>query len=74
MRPSLSLVAKLRTSKRDAADGSTAVLASLVERIRERWPEVRIIVRGDSGFRDHDQFGMERRTLELTRVAPKSIS
>jgi len=44
------LVAKLRTSNRDGADGSTEVLASLVERIRERWPEVRIIARGDSGF------------------------
>ena len=44
------LVAKLRSSNRDAADGSTAVLAALVARIRERWPAVRIIVRGDSGF------------------------
>ncbi|MCH8194704.1 MAG: transposase [Chloroflexi bacterium] len=44
------LVAKLRTSDRDGADGSTQVLAYLVERIRARWPKVRIIVRGDSGF------------------------
>ncbi len=44
------LVAKLRTSDRDGADGSTPVLAYLVERIRARWPKVRIIVRGDSGF------------------------
>jgi len=44
------LVAKLRTSDRDAADGSTEVLAYLVERIRERWPDVRIIARADSGF------------------------
>jgi len=44
------LVAKLRTSNRDAADGSTEVLARLVERIRARWPKVRIIVRADSGF------------------------
>ena len=44
------LVAKLRTSNRDAADGSTEVLAYLVERIRDRWPKVRIVVRGDSGF------------------------
>jgi len=44
------LVAKLRTSDRDGADGSTEVLAHLVARIRERWPGVRIIVRGDSGF------------------------
>ncbi len=44
------LVAKLRTSDRDAADGSTEVLASLVERIRTRWPKVKIIVRADAGF------------------------
>lgn len=44
------LVSKLRTSDRDGADGSTEALAYLVERIRERWPKVRIIVRGDSGF------------------------
>jgi len=44
------LVAKLRTSDRDGADGSIQVLKYLVERIRARWPKVRIIVRGDSGF------------------------
>ncbi|MBN2308762.1 MAG: IS1380 family transposase [Candidatus Hydrogenedentes bacterium] len=44
------LVAKLRTADRDGADGSTEVLAFLVERLRARWPETRIIVRGDSGF------------------------
>ena len=44
------LVAKLRSSDRDASDGSTEVLAYLVNRIRQRWPKVRIIVRGDSGF------------------------
>ena len=44
------LVSKLRTSNRDAADGSTEVLAYLVARIHERWPHTRIVVRGDSGF------------------------
>ena len=44
------LMSKLRTSARDAAEGSAEVLAYLVERIRARWPKVRIIVRGDSGF------------------------
>lgn len=44
------LVAKLRTANRDGADGSTEVLAYLVERIRQRWPNTRIIVRADSGF------------------------
>lgn len=44
------LVSKLRTSNRDASAGSLEVLAWLVERIRERWSQVRIILRGDSGF------------------------
>lgn len=44
------LVAKLRTADRDASDGSVETLAFLVERIRQRFPKVRIIVRGDSGF------------------------
>ncbi len=44
------LVANLRTSNRDAAEGSTEVLAYLVKRICARWPKTRIIVRGDAGF------------------------
>lgn len=44
------LVAKLRTADRDAGAGSVEVVAALVEQIRQRWPEVRIILRGDSGF------------------------
>ncbi|MBW7909618.1 MAG: IS1380 family transposase [Kiritimatiellae bacterium] len=44
------LWAQLRTSDRDASDGSTEALEYLVERIHARWPETRIIVRADSGF------------------------
>lgn len=44
------LAAKLRASDCDGADGSAELLAFLVERIRARWSEVRIILRGDSGF------------------------
>jgi len=51
------LVAKLRTSNRDAADGSTEVLAELVERMRERWPDTRIVVRADSGFARDELMG-----------------
>jgi hypothetical protein len=48
------LVAKLRTANRDASEGARDVLAYLVRRIRQCWPEVRIIVRGDSGFARED--------------------
>jgi hypothetical protein len=44
------LSADLRTADRDAAWGSTATLAFLTNRIREAWPETRIIARADSGF------------------------
>jgi hypothetical protein len=42
--------AELRTDGPDASDGSTQALAYLVERIRERWPETRIVAGGDSDF------------------------
>ena len=44
------LCARLRTADRDGAAGTVEELARIVERIRVRWPKVRIIVRGDSGF------------------------
>jgi len=48
------LAARLRTSKCDASAGAVELLAFLVKRIRQRWPEVRIIVRGDAGFARED--------------------
>jgi hypothetical protein len=44
------LCALLRPSNIDAAKHSRAVTKLLVERIRQQWPEVKIIIRGDSGF------------------------
>jgi hypothetical protein len=44
------LVAKLRRANIDASAGSVEEVARLVERIRARWPAVRIILRADSGF------------------------
>ena len=44
------LVARLRKSDRDASAGTIRELTPIVARIREAWPEVRIILRGDSGF------------------------
>lgn len=40
----------LREANVDASFGAVAELERIVARIRQRWPEVRIIVRGDSGF------------------------
>jgi hypothetical protein len=44
------LCARLRRSNVDASAGSVAEVDRIVAQIRERWPEVRIILRGDSGF------------------------
>ena len=44
------LVSYLRPSKIDGAKHGWAVLALLVKRLRRAWPQVRIVLRGDSGF------------------------
>lgn len=44
------LCAKLRPSDIDAAAGSVKQVARIVGQIRQRWPEVPIVIRGDSGF------------------------
>ena len=44
------LVAYLRPAKKDAALHAAAILKLLVTRLRQAWPGVRIIFRGDSGF------------------------
>jgi hypothetical protein len=54
------LCARLRESNHDAAFGSVGELARIVAQIRAAWPEVRIILRGDSGFcRDELMSGCE---------------
>ena len=44
------LAAILRPSDRDAAAGSLLHVARIVQRLRERWPGVPIVLRADSGF------------------------
>lgn len=44
------LCAKLRPADIDAAAGAVKQVARIVEQIRARWPQVKIILRGDSGF------------------------
>lgn len=44
------LCARLRTADRDASDGVLPELERIVKRVRAAWPNVRIILRGDSGF------------------------
>jgi hypothetical protein len=44
------LVSYLRPSKIDGAKHAWAILSLLVKRLRQAWPQVKIIFRGDSGF------------------------
>ena len=44
------LCARLRVASEDPANGVIQELERIVKKLRQRWPEVRIIVRGDSGF------------------------
>ncbi len=48
------LCARLRPSDIDACAGSVKELDRMVSKIRARWPQTRIVIRGDSGFcREH---------------------
>jgi hypothetical protein len=44
------LCARLRPANQDAAAGSVGEVSRIVTQLRERWPEVRIVLRADSGF------------------------
>jgi hypothetical protein len=44
------LAAKLRPSNIDASAGAVEEIARIVQEIRARWPNVRILLRADSGF------------------------
>ena len=47
------LVSYLRPSNVDGAKHAWAILSLLVRRLRQAWPQVKIIFRGDSGFCRH---------------------
>jgi hypothetical protein len=51
------LVSYLRPSNIDGAKHAWAILALLVKRLRQAWPDVRIILRADSGFCRHRMLG-----------------
>jgi hypothetical protein len=48
------LCARLRRSDIDASSGAVSEVERIVAQIRKSWPEVRIILRGDSGFARED--------------------
>lgn len=76
------LCALLRPSNIDGAKHARAVTKLLVDRIRREWPEVKITIRGDSGFcrrklmrwcEKHEVnyvFGLARNPVLERRIAP----
>jgi len=44
------LCARLRPANQDAAAGSVSEVRRIVEQLRQKWPEVKIVLRADSGF------------------------
>jgi hypothetical protein len=44
------LCARLRPASQDAAAGSVEEVSRIVAQLRQRWPEVKIVLRADSGF------------------------
>jgi hypothetical protein len=44
------LCARLRPANQDAAAGAVEEVSRIVTQVRERWPEVSIVLRADSGF------------------------
>jgi hypothetical protein len=78
------LCVRLREANIDASAGSLDEVKRIVEQVRARWPEVRMILRGDSGFcRDelmdwcerqqnvHYVFGMARNERLRKIIAPE---
>lgn len=59
------LCARLRPSNIDASEGTVEELERIVGQIRSRWPAVKIIIRGDSGFcRDSIMTWCEARDID----------
>lgn len=57
---------RLREADQDASAGALAEVARIVNRLRRRWPKVRIVLRGDSGFcRDELMSWCEQQKVEF---------
>jgi Transposase DDE domain group 1 len=67
------LCSRLRMSNIDASADSVEELEPLVARIRQRWPEVKIVLRGDGGFcREKLMAWCEREKLDYIFGLPQN--
>jgi len=59
------LCARLRPSDIDASAGSVKELERIISQIRQSWPDVRFIIRGDCGFcREHIMYWCENNNVD----------
>lgn len=67
------LVSYLRPSNIDGAKHTWAILALLVKRLRQTWPDVKILFRGDSGFCRHKMLSWcDRHTVSYIVGIPRN--
>ena len=67
------LAAKLRPCNIDASDGTKEELERIISQIRQKWPNVRIIIRGDAGFcRDEIMAWCEENNVDYIFGIPKN--
>ena len=67
------LLAQLRPSNIDGARGSRNVIRRIIRMIRNRWPKVKILVRGDSGFaRENLMRWCENNTVDYVFGLPRN--
>lgn len=67
------LCARLRPSNIDASKGSVDELQRIITRIRNQWPETKIIIRGDGGFcRDKIMSWCEANGIDYVLGLPKN--
>jgi len=60
------LCARLRPADKDAAAGAVEEVSRIVTQLRRRWPEIRIVLRADSGFCRESVDGLVRnRTMSI---------
>ena len=62
------LSGQLRTADVDPAEGAVAELERIVGQIRQSWPQVRVIVRGDAGFCREDLMAWCERQQQVDYV------
>jgi len=55
------ILSVLRPGKRPTGKEVVAIVRRLIQRIRQRWPKVRIVIRGDSHFSGPELFAMCKR-------------